>query len=362
MNRITKKPGTATAVKTSVISIFIIVAVLLLQACNKEKKAVIPEKSEQIAVKVIPLQQQGVSGTVAVSGQFSTGDEVVLSFKSGGIVSQLLVKEGDYVKKGQVLARLDLTEIRASVNQSQLAVTKAKRDFQRMSNLYKDSVVTLEQFQNAKTALDVAKQQNNAVQFNMNYSEIRAVENGYVLKKFVNAGQLVAPGQPVLQTNGAGNSKWMLKTGLSDADWPLVHPGDEAVVKTDALPGEALEGKVTRKSQGIDPETGTFSVEIEIDARYGKKLASGMFGTAQIQTRKANGLWTIPYEALLDANGNTGFVFVTDDNKTARKVPVEIGQINKDAVQIKRGLENHKNLIISGNAYLGDQSKITIIK
>ena len=362
MNRITKKPEIAFAIKTGMITIFIIVTILLLQACNKEKAATIPEKSEQIAVKVMPLQQEGVSGTVAVSGQFSTGDEVVLSFKSGGIVAQLLVEEGDYVKKGQVLARLDLTEIRASFNQSQLAVTKASRDFQRISNLYKDSVVTLEQFQNAKTALDVAKQQNNAMQFNMNYSEIRAVANGYILKKFVNAGQLAAPGQPILQTNGAGNSKWMLKTGLSDTDWPLVNPGDEAIVKTDALPGETLAGKVTHKSQGIDSETGTFSVEIAIDSKYSKKLASGMFGTAQIKTRKANGLWTIPYEALLDANGSNGFVFVTDDNKTAKKIPVEINRIDKDAVQIKKGLENHTNLIISGNAYLGDQSKITIIK
>ncbi|HEU4496573.1 MAG TPA: efflux RND transporter periplasmic adaptor subunit [Flavobacterium sp.] len=362
MNRLTRKPAAAATIRTGAIAIFTIGAVFALQACKKEKTAEIPEKSEQIAVKAIPLQQEGVSGTVAVSGQFSTDDEVVLSFKSGGIVAQLPVKEGDYVKKGQVLARLDLTEIRASLNQSQLAVMKAKRDFQRMSSLYKDSVVTLEQFQNAKTALDVAKQQSSAVAFNMAYSEIRALANGYILKKFANAGQLVAPGQPILQANGAGKSKWVLKAGLSDADWPLVNSGDKATVKTDALPGEALEGRVARKSQGVDPETGTFSIEIEIDASHGKKLASGMFGSAEIQTRKGSGLWTIPYEALLDANGSTGFVFITDDNKTARKVPVEISQIGKNEVQIKKGLENHKSLITSGNAYLGDKSKITIIK
>lgn len=361
MNRTTKKPGTTTFTKIRIVIIFLVSA-LFLQACKEEKATTIPGKSDEIAVKVIPLQQEGVAGTVTVSGQLSTDDEVFLSFKTGGIVTQLVVEEGDFVKKGQLLARLDLTEIKTSFNQSQLAVTKAKRDYERLGNLYKDSVVTLEQFQNAKTALDVAKQQSNAIKFNLNYSEIRAVNNGYVLKKFVNAGQLVTAGQPILQTNGAGKGKWMLKAGLSDAEWSLVNPGDEAIIKTDALRGESLQGKVIRKSQGIDPDTGAFSVEISIDGKYGKKLASGMFGTAKIQTHKTNKLWTIPYEALLDANGNAGFVFVTDDNKVAKKVQVEINQIDKNAVQIKKGLENHKNLIVSGNAYLGDQSKITITK
>jgi multidrug efflux pump subunit AcrA (membrane-fusion protein) len=101
------------------------------------------------------------------------------------------VKEGDAIKKGQVLAVLDLTEINAQVTQATLAFEKAERDYKRLSNLYRDSVVTLEQFQNAGTGLDIAREQLTAARFNRTFSEIRASENGYILRKFVNEGQVI---------------------------------------------------------------------------------------------------------------------------------------------------------------------------
>jgi RND family efflux transporter MFP subunit len=348
--------------KQTVLFIVAVFAITMLQSCKKEITANPLSKSEIIPVKTIALQQKGVAKTIAVSGQFSTDDEVTLSFKTGGIINQILIKEGDYVKKGQLLAKLDLTEIKTAVNQNHLALAKAKRDYERIGNLYNDSVVTLEQFQNVKTALEVAKQQSEAVQFNYNYSEIRAVQNGYVLKKFVNVGQLVAPGQAIIQTNGAGQNKWVLKTSVSDTDWALITIGDKASVRIDALKNTLINAKVIRKSQGIDENNGTFLVELEIDPAYAKKVASGMFGAASIYSKKTNELWSIPYEALLDANGNEGYVFVTDDNQKAQKVKVIIQQIDKTHAQISEGLENHKRLIISGNAYLADHSSISLTK
>jgi RND family efflux transporter MFP subunit len=337
-----------------------ILSATFLQSCKKEITANPISKNEIIPVKTIPLQQKGIAKTIEVSGQFSTDDEVTLSFKTGGIINQILIKEGDYVKKGQLLAKLDLTEIKTAVNQNHLALAKAKRDYERMNNLYKDSVVTLEQFQNVKTALEIAKQQNEAIQFNFNYSEIRAVQNGYILKKFVNVGQLVTAGQAIIQTNGAGQNKWVLKTSVSDTDWALITIGDKASVKIDALKNTLIDAKVIRKSQGIDEANGTFLVELEINPKYAKNVASGMFGAASVYSKKTNELWSIPYEALLDANGNEGYVFVTDDNQKAQKVKVIIHQIDKTQAQISEGLENHKRLIISGNAYLTDHSSISL--
>ena len=78
-------------------------------------------------------------------------------------------------------------------------------------------------------------------------------------------------------------------------------------------------------------------------------------------SRKQN-VWKIPYDALLDGNAQSGYVFVTDDEKVARKVPVVVGSIEKNDVVIQAGLENAHSLIISGSAYLKDSSAISIIK
>lgn len=332
-------------------------------ACTTHPAAVAPADTDIIPVKVMVLKKESNNITMAVSGQFTTDDEVMLSFKTGGIISSLLVKEGDAVKRGQLLAMLNPTEINAQVQQAQLAAEKAKRDYQRMQSLYKDSVATLEQLQNGKTALQQAQQQLSMADFNRQYSEIHAPKDGYILKKMANPGQQVASGAAILQANGAESGKWMLRVGVSDREWAMLKLNDHAAIQTTALPGQTLEAVVSRKAEGIDPVAGTFTVDLTLTGKKPKAIAAGMFGKAVIipaQHNQAEKNWQIPYEALLDGDGSSGYVFVTDDNKTARKVKVTIGSIDKNTVTITDGLGEAKALIVSGSAYLTDRSAITI--
>ena len=222
---------------------FILLLLVLFAACGKtETETQIPTIGEIIPVKVIELQQDTFSLPINASGTFSTKDETILSFKVGGIVSKLLVQEGDAVKKGQLLAALDLTEIQAGLNQSKLAYEKALRDYERAGRLYRDSVATLEQFQNSKTALDIAEQQVKTAEFNLSYSQIRATQNGFVLRKFVNAGQQVSSGAPVLQINGANQGNWVLQATVNDQNWNIIAVGDQAVIlnaSLDSIPARA---------------------------------------------------------------------------------------------------------------------------
>jgi len=334
-----------------------------LFACKNSAPVTHKTDRDTIPVQLMKLDQQNNTAAIAVSGQFTTDDEVLLSFKTGGIINSLLVKEGDAVKKGQLLATLNLTEINAQVQQAQLAQEKAKRDYQRTFNLYKDSVATLEQLQNSKTALQVSQQQFNLVAFNRKYSEIRAPENGFILKKLADVGQQVSSGTAVLQTNGAQNGKWQLKVGISDREWAQLKLNDHARIETTAAPGQFLEGVVSRKSEGVDAATGTFTAYISLTGKKPQAIAAGMFGKATIKPSvhaAHKGTWQIPYEALLDGDGNSGYVFITNDNKTAHKVKVTIAGIEKNTVIISDGLQDASALIISGSAYLTDNSAITI--
>lgn len=318
---------------------------------------------DTIPVKVVNLNQQSGNAPIAVSGQFTTDDEVLLSFKTGGIINSLLVKEGDPVKRGQLLATLNLTEINAQVQQAQLAHEKAKRDYQRIQNLYADSVATLEQLQNSKTSLQLSQQQLNLVAFNRKYSEIHAPQDGFILHKLADVGQQVSSGTAVLQTNGAQSGKWMLKVGVSDQEWALLKLNDPAQIATTAMPGQLLEGFVSRKSEGVDAATGTFTVYITLKGNKPQAIAAGMFGKATINPSRStanNATWKIPYEALLDGDGSSGYVFVTNDSKTAHKVKVTVAGIEDHTVTISSGLETAKALIISGSAYLTDNSLINI--
>lgn len=348
--------------KKFIIGILILGLASLLQACTDSKgDSRIPKPLEPVSVRVIePVKTIGRQ-IIKVSGQLTTDDETVLGFKTSGIVKSIMVEEGDAVKKGQLLATLDLREVNGHVAQARHGYEKAQRDYNRVKNLFKDSVATLEQLENAETALALAKEQLDITEFNKGFSSIYAPSNGYVLRKFVNAGQVVDVGDPILMTNGASSGKWILKVGVSDRQWSVIRVSDSAAVSIDAFPGQKYNGRVIRKGETSDPMTGAFTVEVEVLERKGP-LASGMFGTATFTSASAQPTWSVPFQAVLDANDDEGFVFVTHDNKTASRQRVTIDSFDEKVIRINSGLENVQTVIISGNAYLTDNSPINILK
>jgi RND family efflux transporter MFP subunit len=334
---------------------------LLLSGCGKElDHSAQPKPVEAIPVKVIFLSPAEVSGSVHSSGQFTTDDETMLSFKTGGIVDRIYVKEGEKVKKGQLLATLDLTEISAQVNQTQIAYEKAVRDYDRIENLMKDSVATLEQLQNSKTGLELARQQVNAAKFNLQYSEIRAAHDGVVLQKLANEGQIMGQGMPVLKTSSKGRTDWILRVAVSDKEWAKIRLNDKANVQIEALNINDMQACVCSRAENADQMTGCFSIDLKLINARELNIASGMFGKAEIMLSEKKLVWQIPYDALLDGNSDQGFVFVTNDNANAFKVPVTIDAIDGKNILVSKGLDEYKSLIVSGSAYLKDKSAIEV--
>ena len=325
---------------------------LLLVGCGKreESKPKIPGM-EAISVRLASIDHVNAQRAVEVGGLLGTENDARLSFKTGGIISRIHVKVGDIVHRGQLLATLDLTEITAGVTQAQLGFDKAQRDFDRVSALHRDSVATLEMMQNAQTGLDIARQTLATAKFNATHSEIRSTAEGFVLAKVMNEGELAGPGMPVLAiSTTSGDSKWVLKAGLADREWSLLQVGDSASLQLDAYPGQTFRGNLTRKSQGADPYSGAFQVEIALNLANAKP-AAGLFGHATIYPSTQAQYWLLPYEAVLEADGDDAFVFVTSDRKTAHKIAVKVGFMDQQKIAIAGGLEGYTEVITTGSAY-----------
>ncbi len=137
-------------------SFLLLLAGVTAQSCSNTEASVQNKEDKGIPVQVAKLAKEKVSLPIHVSGNISASKESRLSFKTGGIIESIYVDDGDQVKKGQVLAKLNLREIQEQVNQAVIGLEKAQRDYERVYNLYSDTVATLEQYQNAKSALDIA--------------------------------------------------------------------------------------------------------------------------------------------------------------------------------------------------------------
>src|SRR5690606_30532608 len=138
----------------------------------------------------------------------------------------------------------------------------------------------------------------------------------------------------------------------------VIEIGDEARIKSDLADGKTLYAHVHKKSEGIDPASGMFTVFLRMDDQRNLRAASGVLASVEIIPSKQHVGWRIPYDALLDGEGGKGYVFITNDRKVARKVQVQIAAIQRDEVLIETGLESALYLIISGSAYLHDGSSI----
>lgn len=335
----------------------------LVFACKEKPKNTNPlGQPDIISVKVVPVSSFGVTNSIQATGLVGTENEANYSFKIGGVINSILVDEGQFFKKGQLLATLNTTEIAAGLAQADLGVDKAARDYARAINLYKDSVFTLEQLQNTKTALDVAKKTSEATAFNQHYAKIYAVSDGFVTKKLASKGEVIGGGMPVLMTSSTQNSdSYLLKVGVTDQEWAGIRAGQKAVVSLDGYPGQPFQATVLRKLQSADVSIGSFQVELKLQLGS-LRPATGMFGKAAIQTNVSLNATVIPFSALVEADGEKGYIFTPKGTDRVKKVQVTILKFDNKNVYLKDKLEGIEHIVTSNSAYLNEQSTVKIIK
>ncbi len=339
---------------------------LSIAACGKakgeEKQPTKTDDAEVIAIKTVKVQEKNMVHDIVATGILASKAESKLSFKTGGIISKIYVKEGDDIKAGQLLATLDLTEINSQVAQAKLGVEKSERDLQRAKNLYADTVATLETVQNATTGADIARKSLQIVQFNQRFSEIRAAKGGRVIKKLMNAGELAGPGMPVFFINEAmaSNSDWVVRVGVSDKDWAALRNGNIVKINFDAYPNENFEGRVSKLADMADPMSGTYEVEVTVNTK-GKRLASGLFAHVALKPSSSSVMSVIPIEALVEGNGSEGFVFsLSADSASVVKNPVKILSIHEREIGISSAVPI-KEVITEGSSYLTEKSKVKLV-
>jgi len=312
-----------------------------------------------IPVSIFGIKESSASIPVKTSGKITADKEMRLSFKTGGIIEGIYANEGDFVQKGKILAEIDLQEINANVLQAKSALDKAERDFKRAEKLFADSVVTLEQYQNSKTALDVAKANFEIASFNKSLSTIKAPTNGRIYKKFAEIKEIVGPGTPIFHF-GSSTGNWKIEAGLTDKDIKKVKKGDTADVYIDALPGKKFTAVISEIAGSIDPYSSTYKVELSLKDPS-DRIISGMIAAVTIFSESDGIYKTIPIKSLVNADELRGEVFtLNESDSTVKSIPVVVKEIFNEMVIIESGLINVDFVILDGVEYMYDGAKVKV--
>jgi RND family efflux transporter MFP subunit len=336
----------------------LLLAPLALSGCTAADSQIRPSK-EAIAVKLAPVTIETMAMPVLATGTLGPKEDIALSFKVGGVISRVLVHEGDRVQAGQLLAALDLGEIEPAVTRARTVAEKAARDLSRAQRLYADSVVSLEQLEDAKSGRDAAAAEYEAALFNRSHASIVAAADGVILRRYAEPGEVVNAGTPILALGSRAKGQ-VLRAGLADRDVVRLRLGDRAVVRFGALPERSFEGTVSEIAAAADAATGTYGIEVALPGAA--SLASGLVGTVEISPRAGAPVALVPVESVLEANGSDASVFtLSADGRTAERRPVRLAFLAGERVAVRSGLEGVQSVITEGAARLdaGDRVEVT---
>lgn len=339
-------------------SFLIVAAVILVLGSGCSSVPSMENKVKTVPVKVQQVMAEDVTIPFGTVGRLHATSEMNLSFKTGGIVERFLVDEGHAVKKGQVLARLKLDEINSRVAQAESGYEKAERDYRRANNLYADSVVTLSQLEDAQTGLEIAEANLKLARFNEEHSVITAPADGVILHRHVEANELVSSGRPVISL-GASGGDWIVRAGVSDRHIVKLGLGDTAWVRFDAYPGRQIKGAISELAEAADPYTHTYEIELRLEPTD-FKLVSGFVARIELFPRQTERLWIAPASAIIDGDGNAGFVYVVDSNNLVDRRQVEIRHVLADGLALSGGLEQGEIIVSDGAAYLRQGTLVDI--
>jgi len=332
-------------------------ALSLLSGCDRSPAMA----AEPAAEPVIPVTlTHALSGPlkrhVRAAGVLRERRESDLSFKVPGVVSRVLVEDGARVRRGQLLAVLDPTEVEAGAAQAQEAYSKAERDVERARQLHEGKGIPKSSLDDAESALVMARASVSTASFNLKHAQLLAPDDGVIDVRMVEVGEVVAPGRPVLHfKSGLGS---VVKVGLIDRDVLSVKPGQLAEVALDARPAVPFSARVTRVASSISPGLGTFEVELTpVDRQVSLSLPSGL--SAKVTFAHDEPALSLPLSSVVDGDGEQAFIYVVE-NARAKRVPIEIDAIEGERVALRTKLASELNVVALGAGELRDGARVRV--
>ena len=342
------------------------VLLLLCAACHKAEA---PEAPPPLAVQVVKADRGDVSELLEVTGELAAlpGMDVKLGPLVPGRLAAVLVGEGDAVREGEVLARLDATSLRDALLQAEAQVAQAhaqqgnaKARLDRAAQALEAGVAAAQEVEDDRLALSQGEAALKSAQAalstarnQLGRSELRAPFDGVVAHVFAAAGEPVDANKAIVEV--ARISQLELRAPLAPRLAARVRPDQPAILRVDALPARTFPAQVVAVSPTLDAATGAAMVRIRAD-NPGGTLRIGSFARAQIAVDVRRGIVRVPEQALLGGEDGAA-VEVVEDGK-AKRTPVKVAARDGRFAGIEEGLQEGADVILQGNYALPDGTPV----
>lgn len=340
-----------------------ILSLALLTGCKPEQ----PRQAEGAPARTVSVAvatMGRIADRLVLGGTVQAAAEVRVLPRITGRLLDVTVDEGDRVRPGQVLARIETTELewqreqqRAALATAEAGLAKARSDRDRMRLLLVDGAISRQQFDHAATQAEMSKAQVRQIRAairqldaQIGHGVVVSPIAGTVLARSAETGSLATPGAPLFTL--ARDGRLSVHLQVPEQHVPLLKAGAPVKVRSSAYPGREFPSRIARVNPAVDPRTRLLPVKVDLPP---SELRVGMFVEVEIQEGDRQAL-VIP-AAAIQSDGSGTWVYRVDQGRV-RRSPVEIGSRSGDRVEILSGLTAGAKVVSGGSAFLSDGDSV----
>lgn len=321
---------------------------------GKSGAEVVHERKPKI-VTISVLSSNPVDDYLILTGNAEPWEAVTLSAETTGKIEWQQVEEGDEVREGQSLTKINTTTIRANMAQSRAEYDLSVQELQRIQELRNEGISSPQELDRALTNREATRARLKLAEIQLDQSSINAQISGVVDRLYNEEGEFVNKGTPLVRIIQVHKVK--VVTGLPERDVSHFAAGDKVRITVDGLDGRSFEGLIHRIATSAEPTTRTFRTEIEIDnSKY--EIKPGMITRIFLVMESYPDAITVPLFSMLTRE-DEHYVFVEQDGIANRR-SVDIGFFQQDFVHVAGGLRVGDRLIVVGHRELHDGQKVEV--
>ena len=336
------------------------VAVLILLSAGCANENDDPDDEDETAavpVEVVVPHRGNIDAVYSGTAPIEAFDDAVVIAKVAGEIREILVEEGDDVRAGQVLLRLDGDRLRLEMQQAEANLAKLEREYRRNVDLREKGLLSAGDFEKIQYEMEALRASYDLAKLEYGYTEIRAPIAGVVSRRFVKAGNTIDVNAPTFEITSLEPLVSYLH--VPEREYRRIGKGQPATIEVDAVSGVRFDATVARVSPVVDPQTGTFKITVEVSDET-RRLKPGMFGRISIVYDRRENALQIPRSAVLeDADASSVFVVVDD---TAERRAVTLGYGNRGYVEVIDGIGDDDRVVSLGHTGLKNGAKVAVIE
>ncbi len=314
----------------------------------------------QVPVSLKPLQSERFEHFIEVAGTLEAVSEAFISPETGGRIRQVLVKEGERVSQGQVLARLNSDVTESSLRGVKAQLELATAIFTKQNELWKQKIGSEVDFLQARNARETLESQLEAMQAQLEMSVIRSPISGVVEEVNQKVGELAAPGMPMMRIINL--EELYVKADVAESHLPALSPRDPVRVSFPTWPELEMRPSIDRIGNAVHALNRTVTVQVKVRNTPDHKLRPNLMANLKFMDFASDTAILVPSICIKqDLNGQ--YLYVADGQKEsmkAKKVYIRSGLTYKNQTMITRGLKTGDRVIVEGYNLVTDGSDIRI--